>query len=242
MPCNRPANSAVSGLMLVRRRAITQLRLATSTLRFHNMPSGASNPFNSGASRSCRTAKAIVAERTVSNPTRDTALRKSVTRAPAGFRAAELAMRTIWEASTGSLPSTLTTRLLSAFSSPSTFCTRMTMCGKPGNSILPPDSSDASACTKVNATSPGPVGAAVGVVSCASVIVFSRERSGTQRLPQGFDLLFRLVNELLVAGPVDFHPLAGGDIVHVELDGFRVILEGGEQVAHRHHISQVHRA
>ena len=150
---------------------MTQLRLATITLRFHNIPSGASNPFSRGASRSCRTAKAMVAERTVSSPTRDTAVRKSVTSAPAGLRAAELGIRTIWEANTGSLPNTLTMRLAPQFSSPRTFCTRITMCGKPGNSILPPDSSEASACTNVNATSPCPLGAATGEDFCARVIV-----------------------------------------------------------------------
>src|SRR5882757_7129924 len=241
MPCSRPASNAVSGLSWVMRRAMTQLRLATFTLRFHNIPSGASNPFSRGASRSCRTAKAMVAERTVSSPTRDTAVRKSVTRAPAGFRAAELAIRTIWEANTGSLPNTLTMRLASAFSSARTFCMRITMCGNPGSSILPPDSSEASAWTNVKATSASPSCTTLGGGEdfCARLM---GSRSGAQRLSQGVDLVLGLVDELFVGRAVDLHPLAGADVVHVELDVLRMILECGQEVSYRDDVRQVHRA
>jgi len=69
-PCSYPVG-------WVMRPPMTQLRLATITLRsttFRAVPP----TLQQGASRSCRTAKAMVAERTVIQPNTDTAVRKSL--------------------------------------------------------------------------------------------------------------------------------------------------------------------
>src|SRR6267378_2219741 len=178
-------------------------------------------------------AKAIVAERTVSSPTRATAALRSMTLAPPGFRAAEFAIRTSCVASTGSLPMTRTMRAASEDSSANTFCTRITMCGNPGSSTLPPESSAASACTKVKATllssleelvSPGLMvaDAFMCAVSNGYAPRAGRPRlrapgwappSNPERLPQGVNFVLRFVDEFLVAGAVDVHALAGGDVV-----------------------------
>ena len=154
-----------------------------------------------------------------------------------------MAIRTICEASTGSLPNTLTMRAASAFSSPSTLLHAHDDVRKAGQLDLAAGQlggerlheSERDVAWRRRALR------WVRFFVRASWLL-PRGASGAQRLSQGVDFVLGLVNELLVAGPVDFHPLAGGDIVHVELDGFRVIFEGGEQVAHRHHIRQVHRA
>src|SRR5579885_3642778 len=143
---------------------------------------------------------------------------------------------------------TRTTLAASVFSSFSTRCTRMTMCGKPGSSTLPPESSAASACTKLNAMSRS---AAVSALegspgggedrACMGGSRRSMAGSDAQRVAQGFDLVLRLVDQFLVAGAVDLHSLAGGDVVHVELQGVRVLLERGEQVPHGEHVGEVRR-
>ena len=109
-------------------------------------------PANALARRSCATAKPTAAERNASKPRRVTAARSSVTGLPPGLSAAEFAIDSTRVASTGSAPSTRTTRSALAPSSDSTFCTRNATSGKLGSSIVLEDSSVASSRTNSNAS------------------------------------------------------------------------------------------
>ena len=139
--CIRPASNAVSPLSEVKRRATTCDSAAICTLCFHNASSIGSRCLNCAAALSCSTAKLSAAERTMLNPTRATAMRRSAILRPEVFSAAEFAMLSSLPASTGSEPSTFTTVSLLTFSSASARCILSTMSGTDGRSTLPCDNS-----------------------------------------------------------------------------------------------------
>src|ERR1700722_8016322 len=224
-----PARSALSGLMLLWRRATAWHIAATAALRCHSCSSGCSSPLSDSTFFSCAIAKLMAALRTRLNPMRATAVRRSVCSLPLAFSARELEMRNSCAASAGSELMTRTTCSVGTISSESTWRTRRAMSGKLGSSTLPLLSSAARSRTKTKAGSfsgfdEGAGLAAMGT-SCRDVAGDEGLRWGLRRrLRSAVDAAdeFRLVGRKAAGGDQLIHARAGAR----EADGDRVTGDG----------------